>query len=272
MRVVTLLSDFGTADGYVAAMKGVVLSRAPDAHVVDVTHAVPAQDVRAGAWAIRHYWALYPEETIHVAVVDPGVGSKRRALIVHADGRWLIGPDNGLFSWVFTSARSCTVYQLRPSVARAGAMGSTFHGRDVFAYVAGRLAAGEPPVNLVGVAAKPFRYEWPKPKAVREGIRGEIIHIDRFGNAITNVEKSQFLRRGRLATVECNEFRVGKLSTCYADVARDEPLALCESSDLLELAVNEGNAAKTYGLRLRNPVFVRWAAKFGQKTTKKCAR
>src|SRR5919202_2348199 len=137
--LVTLLTDFGTADGYVAEMKGVILTRAPEAEVVDVTHDIPAQDVESGRLAVARYWRRFPEGTVHVAVVDPGVGSPRAALAVESDGRWLVGPDNGLLSPALLVAGARAVALRVPAGASP-----TFHGRDVFAPAAAELALGTP--------------------------------------------------------------------------------------------------------------------------------
>src|ERR671933_2554401 len=137
--VVTLLTDFGTADGYVAEMKGVILSHAPEAQVVDLTHDVPPQDVEAGRLAVARYWRRFPQGTVHLAVVDPGVGSARAALAVASDGRWLVGPDNGLLSPALLVAGARAVVLPVPPTAAP-----TFHGRDVFAPAAAALALGTP--------------------------------------------------------------------------------------------------------------------------------
>lgn len=258
MKIITLLTDFGTADGYVAAMKGVLLASCPDARIVDATHAIPPRDVRAGAWALRHYWNVFPNDTVHVAVVDPGVGTSREPLLVQADGRWLVGPDNGLFSWVFKNARHWTAHRIRPGVRRPGSIGETFHGRDVFAYAAGQLAAGVPWRKLAGTPLRPFRFQWPTPKAVKNGIRGSIVHIDRFGNAITNIPIDRIAKRGKLLSIVCNNFSVNKLCISYGAVKVGRPVAFGESFWLLELAVNQGNASKSFQLSLGDSVVVRW--------------
>lgn len=256
MQIVTLLTDFGTTDGYVAAMKGVILSARPDTQIIDAAHDIPAHDVRAGAWALRHYWKLYPKDTIHIAVVDPGVGSARRALLARADGRWLIGPDNGLFSWALREARKTDVWALKTTVRRASEISATFHGRDVFAHAAGLLAAGAPLRDLVGRTIRPRLF--PRPRPVRRGreIWGAVMHIDQFGNAITNIP-ADMLKGPGPRLIECGPFRVSGLAQCYADAPPGHPLALVESTGLLELAVREGNAAKARLIRLGDRVLVK---------------
>lgn len=243
MKTITLLSDFGTADGYVAAMKGVILSACPDARIIDATHEIPPHDVRAGAWALRHYALLYPPETIHVAVVDPGVGTVRAPLLVRVGGHWLIGPDNGLFSWVLQQAGRSRSFRIRPDVHRAGAPSRTFHGRDVFAHVAGLLAAGADWRSLVASPVRPVRWRWATPRRAGDRIAGEIVHVDRFGNAISNIPAEWVRRSGPRLVIRCNEFTASRLCATYADVKAGATCALEESTGLLELAVREGNAA-----------------------------
>lgn len=258
MKTVTFLTDFGTTDGYAAAMKGVVLTAHPDAQMVDVTHDIPAGNIRAGAWALRNFWNLFPKDTIHVAVVDPGVGSKRKPLLVRADGRWLIGPDNGLFSWVFQTARRRAAYRIRPEARRADSVGQTFHGRDVFAYAAGRLVAGIPWKEIADAKVDPVRFDWPRLKVVRKGICGEIIHIDRFGNAISTIPFERVAGRQLRPLISCNSFSVKGLSRFYASVSAGRALAVGGSSGLLELSVNQGDAAKLYKISPGDAVIIRW--------------
>src|SRR5687768_11201874 len=181
--IITLLTDFGTADGYVAEMKGVILTRAPEASLVDVTHDVPPQDVESGRLALARYWRRFPSGTVHVAVVDPGVGSPRAALAVESDGRFLVGPDNGVLSpaLLVAGARAVTL----PIPAGAAA---TFHGRDVFAPAAAELALGAT-LDALGSPALDFVVRrTPEPRRLADGsIEGQVITIDRFGNATTNL-------------------------------------------------------------------------------------
>src|SRR3712207_234825 len=181
--VITLLTDFGTADGYVAEMKGVILTRAPDVTVVDVTHDVSPQDVECGRLALARYWRRFPPGTVHLAVVDPGVGSARAALAIESDGRWLVGPDNGLLSPALLVAGARAVILPVPATAAP-----TFHGRDVFAPAAAALAAGAR-LDALGSPALDFVVRrTPEPRRLSDGsIEGQVITVDRFGNAITNL-------------------------------------------------------------------------------------
>lgn len=266
MKIVTFLSDFGTVDGYVAAMKGVVLAACPAAQVMDATHEIPPQDIRSGAWALRNYWRLFPPGSIHVAVVDPGVGSARNPLVIDADGRWLIGPDNGLFSWVFATAHAYSAHRIRPSVRRAEAVGSTFHGRDVFAHVAGLLAMGTPLGKIAGKKINPLRFKWPRPKYGRGWIRGEVVHIDRFGNVISNIPTDRIKTALKDAVVRCGALAVRGVSRSYAAVGAGQAVALCGSAGLLELSINRGSVAGSHQIAPGDAVLVRWQAKLRKNT------
>ena len=237
-RIVTLLTDFGTADGYVAEMKGVILSAAPEVGLVDVSHDVAPHDVECGRLAVARYWRRFPPGTVHVAVVDPGVGTERAALAVESDGRWLVGPDNGLLSpaLLLAGARAVAL----PVPARAA---PTFHGRDVFAPAAAALASGTP-LDALGVPADaPLVRRTPEARRQADGsIAGEVIAVDRFGNAITNL----LSRSGGEIVVGG---RALGLRRVYADVPAGSPVALTGSNGLIEIAVRDGSAAQALGLR-----------------------
>ncbi|MFL5576075.1 MAG: S-adenosyl-l-methionine hydroxide adenosyltransferase family protein [Gemmatimonadaceae bacterium] len=237
-RVITLLTDFGTADGYVAEMKGVLLSLAPEATLVDVAHDVPPHDVECGRLALARYWRRFPPGTVHLAVVDPGVGSGRAALAVASDERLLVGPDNGLLSpgLLLPGARA-VVLPLPPGAA------PTFHGRDVFAPAAAALARGTPIAALGDPAEEPVVRRTPEPQRLADGsVLGTVITVDRFGNAITNC----LGLRGGTVEVAGTVLRVTRT---YADAPPGAVTALCGSSGLIEVAVRDGSAARELGLR-----------------------
>ena len=237
-RIVTLLTDFGTADGYVAEMKGVILSAAPEVTLVDASHDVPPHDVECGRLAVARYWRRFPPGTVHVAVVDPGVGTGRAALVVESDGRWLVGPDNGLLSPALLLAGARAVALPVPTRAAA-----TFHGRDVFAPAAAALALGTPLDALGAPADSPIVRRTPEARRQADGsIAGEVIAVDRFGNAITNL----LSRTGGEIVVGG---RALALRRVYADVPAGSPVALTGSNGLIEIAVRDGSAAQSLGLR-----------------------
>ena len=231
--IITLLTDFGTADGYVAEMKGVLLTLATGATVVDVSHEIGPQDVECGRLALARYWRRFPPGSVHVAVVDPGVGSARAALAVESDGRYLVGPDNGLLSpaLLFRGARAVAL----PTSPTAS---PTFHGRDVFAPAAAALATGAPLATLGVPHDSAIVRRTPEPRRLADGgIEGEVITIDRFGNAVTNCLG---LRGG---SIEVGGASL-PLRRTYADTPSGAATALVGSSGLIEIAVRDGNAAR----------------------------
>lgn len=245
--LVTLTTDFGTSDGYVGAMKGVILSRAAHARVVDIAHHIAHHDVAAGAYCLRQAAPCFPEGTIHVAVVDPGVGTARRPVIVD-DGRHLfVGPDNGLFSLVAPAPRA--VYAIEAAAFRLPRVSATFHGRDVFAAAAGALATGipacaaGPAVTLRGRLA----HGPPAPEAepARAGRTATVIHVDVFGNLITDCPGDALppAPRFRVAGRE-----IAGLSRTFGDVAPGELVAYVGSADTLEIAVREDSATRILGV------------------------
>ena len=234
--IVTLLTDFGTADGYVGEMKGGLLSALPDATIVDISHDIPPQDVELARLTLARYWRRFPSGTIHVVVIDPGVGSSRAALAVVTEGRILVGPDNGVLSPAL----------LMPGV-RVVALGvppgaaPTFHGRDVFVPAAAALARGAPFESLGTPWPQPIVRRTPEP--VRDGdgvVRGEVIAVDRFGNLVTN-----------LVGVRSGVVRIGarrvEVRRTYADVPASSLVAMVGSSGLLEIAMRDGSAAVALG-------------------------
>jgi len=246
--IITLLTDFGTVDGYVGEMKGVLLSAAPDAEIVDITHDIPPQDVERGRLTLARVWRRFPPGTIHLVVVDPGVGSARDAIAVSSEGFYLVGPDNGVLSPALLAA-SARVVSL--PVSRHAA--ATFHGRDVFAPAAAALARGER-LDAIGVeAGNPIVRRTPEPTRRADGaIEGEVIFVDRFGNAVTN------LIGARGGTIEVGGLSID-LRRTYAEVDTGRPLALVGSTGLVEIAVRGGDAARTLGLERGSVVALRTA-------------
>jgi len=249
---ITLLTDFGTADGYVAAMKGVLAERAPGAAVDDATHEIAPGDVTAAALALSRYWRLYPPGTVHVAVVDPGVGSGRRALAGLADGRYLVAPDNGLLTRVLDEAADVALVAIENPAHMRHPVSATFHGRDIFAPAAAWLAsagAGRPdPARLaeLGPAVRdPVRLPWPRPWRDAHGAaHGTVVHVDRFGNLITNLPRDWAPPGG---AVRVDGVEVGPVRRTYADVPPGGLVALVGSAELLEVAVRDGSAAARLG-------------------------
>lgn len=250
--IVTLLTDFGAADHYVAAMKGVILSRAPGTTLVDVTHEIPPQEVRTAAFTLLAVHDAFPPGTVHLAVVDPGVGSARRPLLVLAAGQRFVGPDNGLFSHLYDRDPGArTLHLTREDVFRHP-VSATFHGRDVFAPVAGALAAGVEPEALGEEVHDPVRFPLPGVRRAPDGaVEGSVLHVDRFGNCITSLRREDLPegaeRRGFRLVVAGHEVRA--LRRWFAEGEGGEPFALWGSSGYLEVAVNGASAAERLGVR-----------------------
>lgn len=244
--LITLLTDFGTADGYVGEMKGVLATRAPAAAMLDITHDIPPQDVESARLVVARTWRRFPERTVHLVVVDPGVGSKRRAIAVQAEGRFLVGPDNGVLSPALLMAGARVVQLAVPPGASP-----TFHGRDVFAPAAAELARGIALDALGTLVSDPVIRRTAEPQRLADGaIAGEVIAIDRFGNAITNILG---IRGGSIEV----DGRTLPVARTYADVESGAATAVVGSSGLIELAVRDGSAAAVLGLSRGSAVVLR---------------
>lgn len=241
MSRITLLTDFGTRDGFIGAVKGAIQEVFPGAVMDDVAHDLPRGDVGVGARALERYWSRWPAGTVHYAVVDPGVGSERRAIAVEADRRFLVAPDNGILTPVFDAAAEWRAVEIRNSKFLAKHPSRTFHGRDVFAPAAAWLARGIHRSRLGPELDDPVRLEHPEPRLESgQPSEGEVIGADRFGNLITNLPGSALTTS---AAVEVGGIRVPVAST-YTDVEPGEPLALEDSEGRLEVAARDASAAK----------------------------
>jgi len=256
--IVTLTTDFGLRDAYVAEMKGVMLGIAREAgqslQLVDVTHEVERHDITEGALALEAAVPFFPAGTVHLAVVDPGVGTTRRGLVVAADGQLLVGPDNGLFT-PFLGGDGWRAFELVEADYRLPNMSRTFHGRDLFAPAAAHLATGVDPARLGPSVADPVRLAWPEVRAVAGAVAGAVVHTDRFGNLITSIHARS------VAPLDADvRIRVGgrdvPLVGTYADLPVGRPGALVGSGGRLEIAVREGSAEAVLRARRGTPVVV----------------
>ena len=258
MSVITLTTDFGTSDWFVGTMKGVIAGITPRCTVVDLTHDLPPGDIRGGAFVLAASYRFFPKGTIHVAVVDPGVGSRRRAIAVQTANGVFVGPDNGVLSWALAKEKIRAIHALENEAYFLQPVSQTFHGRDIFAPVAAHLSRGVP-IQKLGPALKEFvRLDWPEPRVRRGGLEGEVVYIDRFGNAITNLEGRLLEGSGR-ASCEVHAKRRWNcpLKTFYQAVPPKRPVALVGSSGFLEIAVNGGSAERVLGLRIGTRVVLR---------------
>ena len=252
--IVTLLSDFGLRDPFVGVMKGVVLQWFPEARLVDLTHDIPAHDVLAAAFWLAAAEPWFAPGTVHLAVVDPGVGSSRAALAMRAHGHLFVGPDNGLFELVCRKGPPDEVRSIDAERLGLGLSSRTFHGRDLFAPVAALLASGKLPLEEVGPLTTPQgNLAWPA--VSQNGVRsqGEVVVIDRFGNLISNIEPAAALAAGSRA-------RVGAAAiTCagtYSDVEPGELVAYVGSFGQLEIALRDGSAAQHLGAERGTPIIL----------------
>lgn len=236
---ITLLTDFGTRDGYAAAMHGVILGIAPAAVIHNAAHDIEPRDVVAAALCLERYWLHYPRGTIHVVVVDPGVGSERRALVIEAEGRLLVGPDNGVLTPALRApARS--VHVLENPALRRDTVSATFHGRDVFAPAAAHLVLGVAPSEFGAPYEDAVVLAWPA-AVVRAGVwQGIVIAVDRFGNLVTNIPASELEAGARVVVAGRHET---SLRRTYSDVEAGGLLALGGSDGRMEVAVSCGSAA-----------------------------
>ncbi len=250
--IVTLTSDFGLSDWYVAVMKGAILRQCPTAVLIDVTHNVRPGDVLCGSITLERAIDGFGPGTIHLAVVDPGVGTNRRILATQINDSLVVCPDNGLITWAWHRRGPGKAGELiwRPKTKAS----DTFHGRDIMAPVAGMLASGTPVAGLMRPIDDPILIDVaPAEPPVRSG---RVIHIDHFGNATTNITRESLRSIARL-TVRVARKRVGRFKRTYFDAAPGCPLALFGSSGLVEIAVRDGSAAKQLGLRVGDPVVIK---------------
>lgn len=255
--VVTLLTDFGLEDEYAGVMKGVILSINPCASVVDLCHRIPPGDVEQAGWILSWSWRFFPKGSVHVAVVDPGVGSSRKILLVRHQGHLFLAPDNGLLTPVLGSRHRVEAYWVKNRRLFLPRVSRTFHGRDIFAPVAARLSTGMEPGEVGPRIRSIRRLPMRRPiRRLKDGLEGCVIQIDRFGNAVTNLAE-EILRgvKGRLR-VCVNGARMAGPQRAYGAVAEGSPLAIIGSRGLLEIAVCRGSAAEALGLRVGDAVKV----------------
>ncbi len=259
MSIITFTTDFGSSACFTGTIKGVILGINPRTTVVDITHEIAPGDIRAGAFVLKSSCHFFSKGTIHVAVVDPGVGSGRRAIVVQARDYCFVGPDNGVLSWALAKQEIKAVHELENADYFLPDVSATFHGRDVFAPVAAHLSSGVP-VRKLGPRLKEFaRLPWPEAVRNRRGIDGEVMFIDRFGNAITNIPTTAFpqLRKAKVA-VFLEGKRVCQLGGFYQSVPKGMPVALPGSSGFVEIAINGGNAAQRLRLHCGKALTLRW--------------
>jgi hypothetical protein len=254
MRVITLTTDFGTRDYYVGTMKGVIFRIAPLVHVVDLTHEIEKHDIAEAAIVVRSSRSFFPPGTVHVAVVDPGVGGSRRPVLVRSADQFYVGPDNGIFSFVLDA--NSEAWEIASPEYRLDVVSDTFHGRDIFAPAAAHLVAGVSPDDFGPRVDDLARITTRPPSVFPDRIQGEVIHVDSFGNLITNVSRDLLdgvVGEGTV-TIEVSGRIIDGVSRTYSEAPRASLMAVFGSTDLLELAVRDGSAHRKLGVGRGDPV------------------
>jgi S-adenosyl-L-methionine hydrolase (adenosine-forming) len=257
--LITLTTDFGNGSHYVAAAKGVILALNPDVRILDLSHDIPAQDLRQAAFFLAGTLPYFPPETLHVVVVDPGVGGQRSILYVELANLRVLVPDNGCWTWLMEGGRR------RPRVIRLtekrfwrSRVSSTFHGRDIFAPVAANLSLGLDPRDLGPIVNDWVRLQRPSPQHDAKGISGEVLYIDRFGNLLTNIPGEALTLDDRPKRVCVAGVEVPRIVHTYSEAEAGTLIALVSSLEWLEVAVSQGNAAQQLGASIGTPVTIEW--------------
>jgi hypothetical protein len=277
LPIITLTTDFGIEDSYVGTMKGVMLDIAPHARLVDITHQITPQDVRQTAYVLYAAYHFFPSQAYHLVVVDPGVGSARRAIAVQLSHGTFVGPDNGVFSYVMAQESIEAIVELANPCYRLPVVSETFHGRDVFAPGAAHLAAGVSLDQLGPAISDPVRLSLPRLDVAPGAIRGEVLHVDHFGNVTTSIgrlhwrgDKLSFVPAFRRQIAEQARFsaedavvvaggrKMQGMRRTYAEVEPGHVLTLVGSQGHLEIAVREGSGAQRLGLHVGDPVELHW--------------
>lgn len=255
--VITLLTDFGTRDAYVGIMKGVILGINPDAHIVDLTHEVAAQQIQPAALILRSAVRVFPAGTIHVAVVDPGVGGSRRPILIETDAGWLIGPDNGVLSLAAATLGRRGVRAIENDALLRHPVSQTFHGRDVFAPAAAHLSRAVAPESFGPPLASIVELAIPAVRRSASTLAGEVIAVDHFGNLITNIDADAILSfPAQVVSVSIEDKRVAGPVRAYSAVSEGTALAIVGSWGMVEIAVRNGSAAQMFAAGPGTPVTV----------------
>lgn len=246
-RIITLLSDFGTADGYVGSVKGVIKTIFPDAEIIDISHDIDPFNISAAAFTLLNYYRHFPHDTVHLAVVDPGVGGSRRPIIIRTAHHYFVGPDNGIFQYI-VSREACRAYEINTAVVGRPVNSATFHARDIFAPTAAMLARGASPGEL---GTKLDRLAELSTSVISKGGSEVIVNsvaIDRFGNIIAGFSKEDLarLKKEKVTGLRLKTFVTDTINNFYSEKKVGEPLALWNSQDFLEIAVCKGDAARFF--------------------------
>ena len=244
--IITLLTDFGDVDGFAGIMKGVILSINDKAKIVDISNSLPSQDIEAGSLVLDNSYRFFPKGTIHVAVVDPGVGSDRRILAVQTKDYFFIAPDNQILKHIFYNNETLTVVEVLNKTYFLDEISRTFHGRDIFAPVAAHMSLGVPLTEFGPEVADFNRGEISQPVILAKKIIGKIIHIDKFGNLITDISAKMLNKQ--IFSISAGSTSLPEFVDSYAHVALGTPLAIIGSSGFVEISVRNGNACEQLSL------------------------
>ncbi len=242
-KIVTLTTDFGQAGGYVGAVKGVLLKINPLLRIVDVTHEISCFDILEGALVLDSFYRFFPKGTIHLVVVDPGVGGKRKGVLIKTDDYFFIGPDNGIFTFVYDQEKVREMVNLTNPEYFLGKPSSTFHARDILAPISAYLSLGVKPGEFGRTTKDCYKLKLHTPICTKDSLTGEIIHIDRFGNLITNLSPD-FISDERRVQIKVKNKKINHLSRFYEEEKKGKLVALIGSSKLLEIAINQGSAQR----------------------------
>ncbi len=259
-HLITLTTDFGPGSHYVATLKGVILSLNPQATIVDLSHSIPPQDIAAGALFWRQATQFFPPQAIHIAVVDPGVGSSRQILLFESSRGLFLAPDNGLGGWLADAGGPLKIRQVENRALWRPEVSATFHGRDIFAPVAAHLSLGRHPAEVGPIIETCVRLPANRGERVGQRIEGEVIEIDSFGNLITNISRDMLagVPTGESCRITCDEHETFGLFTTYSDQPPMTLIALVGSDERLELAIVDDSAALMLGVRKGAKVTVSW--------------
>lgn len=257
--LITLTTDFGTSSPYVAAMKGSLLGVCERVTLVDITHGIAPQNVRQAAVVLADVTPVFPAGTLHVAVIDPGVGTERRMIYAEIGGQRYLAPDNGVLSYLVRNSAPQVIIELSESRFWRATVSNTFHGRDIFAPVAGHLAQGLAPEQLGRITNQMVCLEWPEPQFRDDELLAEVLYVDSFGNAITNltIESLQSWLGGATPVLSIADREISGLQTTYGNRQPGEWIALGDSQGRLELAIVNGNAGATLGIQAGERVRIR---------------
>lgn len=257
-KIITLLTDFGTKDGYIGAVKGVIKRINPQAEIVDITHDVNSYDVLGAAFALNNSYRYFPRGTIHLAVVDPGVGGLRQPILIKTKDFFFVGPDNGIFSFIYQREDLTDIIVISNKKYFLAEPSSTFHARDIFAPVAAYLSLGIKIGELGSPAKECMKFIIPQPETKGKSLKGQIIHTDRFGNLITNIP-ADLLEKKKNVGIILGKRRIKGISRSYFEIREKRLGALIGSSDFLELAVNQGSAQKLLKAKIGDRIRIDFA-------------